>query len=275
MYPVDDLLGQQFGRLIVREFLGRNNENRPIWSCRCSCGNEVEVLGRNLTGGITRSCGCYRRDVLSKTRRLDLSNRWFGRLRVIRSIGSRSGRQFWKCLCSCGNVTDVESSSLVRGNTTSCGCARYENATASSTTHGMSHLPEYSTWKSIRRRCLVETSKDYKDYGGRGIKICDTWIESFENFYADMGPRPSPNHSIDRENNNGNYEPGNCRWTTAEEQALNKRTTRYVIYHGESIPMVQLARTHGINYSRLKYLLNKGYSAEDAVATIINEKRVI
>src|SRR5580693_2694053 len=147
------------------------------------------------------------------SKRLELTGSRFGRLTVSGFAYVKSRRAYWNCVCDCGAVRVVASATLVIGNTKSCGCLGRENLKASNLIHGMSKTAEHKTWSGIIKRCENPKGKYWKNYGGRGIKICERWRNSFLNFYADMGPRPSPQHSIDRfPNNDGNYEPENCRW---------------------------------------------------------------
>jgi hypothetical protein len=132
------------------------------------------------------------------------------------------------CKCECGNKKIVMLSNLKNGSTKSCGCISKLLTSQRSKTHGDSKSPEYKTWKNMKRRCDNPKGNRWMHYGGRGIKVCDRWLHSYENFLNDMGRKPSPQHSIDRIDVNGNYEPSNCRWSTAKEQANNtKRNKKY------------------------------------------------
>ena len=159
----------------------------------------------------------------------DLSGQTFGRWTVLNKYKSIKKRVRWFCQCKCGNKKFVTAACLKDGRSKSCGCYAKENKYKIRTTHGMKGSPEYISWQSIKTRCLNKNRKCYKNYGGRGIRVCDRWLNSFENFYKDMGPRPSPKHSIDRIDVNGNYCPENCKWATRHQQAINHRNNKKYI----------------------------------------------
>jgi hypothetical protein len=180
----------------------------------------------------------------------------FGRhLVVSRAANNVEGRARWVCRCDCGEVREVSAGSLKRGDSTSCGCLARELASTRETTHGeasrKNKSPEYRTWNAIIDRTTNPSTPKYPDYGGRGIKVCKRWRSSFVNFLADMGRRPSPQHSLDRINNDLGYNPKNCRWATAKEQSRNTRNNHILIYRGESKSIAEWAEIKGFKYATL------------------------
>ena len=157
---------------------------------------------------------------------VDLTNKRFGRLVAIRrrSARDRDGRSrvWWKCACDCGKTKEIISSSLIRNITTSCGCFQRENAKLVATKHGGTKDTRYKAWAGIIQRCTNPSNHAFHNYGGRGITVCERWM-TYSNFESDVPPRPSSLHSIDRIDNESGYKPGNVRWATAKQQALNRR----------------------------------------------------
>lgn len=228
----DDLTGQVFNRLTVVRFLGTNKQNQSQWLCKCECGNETIVNPTPLKSGHTKSCGCF-----NKERKIQGIKRWhkkkwtkdeligrrFGKLTVHSfSHKGRNGMRNWICLCDCGNTVVRNTGRLQDRFDSNCGCEKglYKHG------HCVDYTttPTYTSWHGMFRRCYNPKARWYYRYGGRGITVCDRWQgeHGFENFLADMGERPEGT-SIDRINNDGNYEPNNCRWATPKEQARNTR----------------------------------------------------
>ena len=182
---------------------------------------------------------------------IDLTGKRFGRLVVVERVGSVRGKMFWKCKCDCGGVSVVSTTHLKSGNTKSCGCLRKDSNISKDTTHGMRNTRIYYVWCALKKRCNNKNDKQFENYGGRGIKVCDDWL-SFEGFYSwavSSGYRPGL--TIDRIDNDGNYCPENCRWATMEEQNNNKRNSIYVTYNGETHTIGQWSKITGIPYMKL------------------------
>lgn len=187
----------------------------------------------------------------------------YGRLTALGEAKQRKQYRMMLCQCDCGNVVTCRRSHLRSGATKSCGCL-LNDKNRERQTHGeaANKSPEWRTWVGMRKRCLTETDKAYRHYGGRGINICARW-SAFENFLADMGRKPSPDHSIDRIDNDGNYEPGNCRWATRLEQSRNKRTT--ILSEDVAIQIRELANS-GVSKAEISRSLNVHYSSVKQVA---------
>jgi hypothetical protein len=173
----------------------------------------------------------------------------FGRLIVGEFSHKRKYLQYWSCICDCGGNTIAYAGNLKNGNTQSCGCFHSERF--KHVTHGQSETWAYGIWGKMKDRCLNPNNQKYKDYGGRGIKIHERWLNSFENFSSDMGPRPSPKHSIDRKDNDGDYAPDNCHWVTSKEQTRNKRTNVIIDMPQGQMCLLDAARLAGIEYGTL------------------------
>jgi len=196
---------------------------------------------------------------------IDISGRRFGKLVAKRCIGSGPGGRIWEFLCDCGRTCKAPASRAILGTTRSCGCGIVEAVILRCTKHGNAkmgcHTTEYRIWQGMRKRCLCTTEAAYPNYGGRGITICDQW-ESFPQFLSDMGRRPSPNHSLDRKNNDGPYSPENCRWATRTEQARNTRKNVYLSMEGVTMTLPEWAERIGVKPKSLYHRRKRGWSDE-------------
>ncbi len=179
----------------------------------------------------------------------------------------------WWCRCTCGTRRAVPVPGLRKGTSTSCGCAVREKTSARMRTHGMKGTHTFTTWCLMRYRCTRPTMTHYENYGGRGIKVCDRWLHSFENFLEDVGERPSTKHTIDRIDSNGNYEPGNVRWATHLEQRHNRRDVVRIPCQGRSFMLVEWARELRLPFSVLHQRLRYGWSVERAFTEPLQRRR--
>ena len=183
---------------------------------------------------------------------IDLTRKRFGKLTAIERDFSKRKRTMWICECDCGNTITVRSDVLLTGHTQSCGCMQKEITSNIKKTHGMANKRLYNIYNNMIRRCYHEKTTKYADYGGRGIKVCDEWKNDKMTFFKWATSNGYEEHlTIDRINNDGNYEPSNCRWVTMKEQAKNKRTNHLVEYHGKSQSLKQWSEELGIKYCTL------------------------
>lgn len=201
----------------------------------------------------------------------DITGKAYGRL-VVTGYAGRwiHWKSCWHVDCSCGKSFITVGNLLKMDRVKSCGCLARDILSARSVTHGQArrgnHHKLYCVWVGMRSRCSDPTSQSYPAYGGRGIKVCSSWEASFDRFLSDMGDRPSLKHSIDRIDNNGNYEPGNCRWVTREVQVKNKRNNRFVEINGERMIVADWSRKTGVHQSLICGRLNFGWRPIDAVS---------
>lgn len=175
-----------------------------------------------------------------------------------------SGDLKWSFRCDCGNVFETSGYSVRSGKVRSCNECAVERSRQASVTHGLSGTTEFDIWTGIISRCTNKKSRSYPRYGGRGIHVCERWASDFEAFLSDMGPRPSLGHSIERKNNDGHYEPGNCIWATAKEQANNKRSNRLVTVNGVTKTVAQWADSTGLSYDTLWQRLGRTRATAEA-----------
>lgn len=203
-------------------------------------------------------------------------NACYGRLTVV----DRESATRVTCVCSCGSgPRSYRAASLRSGNTSSCGCLAKERQAEvghSLATHGMSGTSIYKTWAEMRSRCSNPENKSYPRYGGRGIAVCARWDKSFEAFLADMGDRPSPTSTLDRIDNDGNYEPGNCRWATKREQTRNRSVAKNVTFSGITLPLLDWCERYGASYSMVHSRIFKhGWPLELALFAPASARRAL
>ena len=215
---------------------------------------------------------------------LQIIGKRFGNLLVKNYLGRRvkcktkDGKISWvsvvEAVCDCGVYKKYDTWVLTSGQVKSCGCVSNKVGASKRTKHGHAArgntTTEYSIWLSMKNRCRLKNNIRYSNYGGRGIKVCDRWLNSFENFLQDMGHRPSCSHSIDRINNDGDYEPNNCRWATSVQQGRNKSTNRILVYNGNEICLSELSILTGICDSTLSYRIKK-WGIEKAISCPLGE----
>jgi hypothetical protein len=199
---------------------------------------------------------------------LDITGRRFGKLTAIYELPREGGRgpRRWMCRCDCGRERSARPTYLHSGTIRSCGCLLRETLLRRNQTHGKSGTPEYRAWCGMRERCRNPRLPAYRDYGGRGITVCPRW-ESFEAFLADMGPRPSPRHTLERINNDGPYAPRNCRWATRGEQCRNYRRNHHIEHQGRDMLLMAWAEEKGLRLHTLIVRLRRGWSVEQALET--------
>lgn len=202
----------------------------------------------------------------------DITGQRFGRLVAISYAGRKSSAR-WLCQCDCGNHKVVSVDHLRNGDTRSCGCLRTEATRERSLKHGQANkTPEYKVWCGMLRRCYNSHERSYPDYGGRGITVCDQWHQ-FENFFADLGPRPTADHSIERIDTNGPYSPDNTRWATKKEQDNNRRSNIHIEFQGEILTLSQWAERYEIKFQTLWARIKVyGWPVERALTEPVNKK---
>lgn len=246
-------IGNRYGKLIVLEDAG-NIKGVHKWKCKCDCGNFVVVAGVKLRSGHTKSCGCLKNEIGSTLSKNEIGNK-YGNLTVINCGGTDNGYMSWICKCDCGNIVKVRGSNLRNGNTTSCGCYQKENPPR--LTHGKTNNRIYKIWSCMKTRCSNPNSNRHESYLDKGIKICEDWL-IFENFYEwSINNGYKYNFSIDRIDNNGNYEPSNCRWADSETQSNNKSNNHVLTYNNESLTVTQGERKFGLYRGKINKYLKK------------------
>ncbi len=260
-----DLTGVRFGKWLVRSFSETTNYGDRVWVVRCECGNDFHIREKILLSG--RSVGCIQ--CLRRDENIKLVGGRFGRLTIVGIDDAKTKKSgvVFICDCDCGKRTKVYGlSRLKAGVVRSCGCYGKDQRLKSVRSHGKTGSSEYVSWCNMRRRCYDPSVESFKHYGGRGITVCDLWRESFENFFADMGNRPK-GKLLDRIDNDGNYEPDNCKWSTRREQNYNRRITIKIEWRGETRTIGDWAEITGLSWSRIWSRYYRGMTGKQIFET--------
>lgn len=254
-----DRTGQRYGKLLVIR-RGEPTSSGASWECRCDCGAVCVATANNIRVGQTSCAACA-----IAARREDLTGQKFTRLTVIRPVPKTKGRVAWECLCDCGNVHFSSALHLKNGHTQSCGCLAKERSSEANTTHGLSGHPAYDVWVAMCQRCTNPNNPWFHRYGGRGIKVCERW-QSSSAFLEDMLSTWAKGLTLDRIDNDGDYEPGNCRWVTQAEQMSNRARTIRAEVNGESLTVPELSQRYGVRSNTIRARLRAGKSGAALVA---------
>ena len=241
-----DLTGQKFGMLTAIKRIASKN-GRSIWLCRCDCGNIKEVNSRELLNGDTKSCGLHRVQ--------DIIGQKFNRLTVIKRLqNDKYQNTRWLCQCDCGKYIETYGISLRNNKTKSCGCLTNELRRKKKKDNPFIKEPLYWRYTRIKSRCFSKSNRRYKDYGGRGISMCDEWKNDFMSFYNwAMANGYKDDLTIDRIDNDKGYYPENCRWVNNKEQANNRRNNIIVKYQDKEMTLKQWASLLNLNYKSVHY----------------------
>lgn len=262
-----DLTGQRFGLLTVIERVFPNTKfGVTRWRCLCDCGIEVIRASDGFKKGKNQSCGCLLSKIIienNKKSTIDLTGQRFGRWLVIergKKEDKRAGGAYWLCKCDCGTEKEVSSFHLRNGTTLSCGCGIV--------THGLSYSPIRNIHRHMLERCYDKSSQAYKNYGGRGIVICNEWLDIKIFHEWAMASGYEKGLTIERMDNNGPYSPENCKWATMKEQQKNRRNNIFLTLNGETKILSVWARVLNIPPYTIKWRLDQGKTVEEALSTL-------
>lgn len=241
----------RFGKLTVIKQVERkpdDKDNHLKWLCHCDCGNEITVRSSNLRSGCVKSCGCLKYEIK------DIKGQRFGRLIALEHVGFSSNRvALWKCRCDCGNIVIVREGNLHSGKSQSCRCLNIDRTKETNLRHGMAHTRLYNIWSKMKERCYNPARKAYKNYGGKGVHVCDEWRNDFQKFYDwAINNGYKENLTIDRINSNGNYEPSNCRWVTLSENTRLKYKSDFITVGDLSLTIHDWAQRIGLSQKTLR-----------------------
>ncbi|MBS4025650.1 MAG: hypothetical protein KGZ96_08250 [Clostridia bacterium] len=275
--PKEDLTGKTFNDLtVVRLHTAKSVDRRFLWECECACGRGEVVIAssKDLKGGRKRSCSC----MYNKKRRasVDLTGQIFNMLKVEKFLNKRNadGEFLWQCLCDCGSNTEVATGDLTKNAVKSCGCLKGKNQFDNPSYLYKSYPRIYRIWQGIKKRCANPNYESYANYGGRGIKVCEKWQEFPAFLFWALENGYEKNREIDRINNNGNYEPSNCRWVTAKENSRNKSNNRHITIKGVTKTMAEWAEIAGVLPKTISDRIERGWPEEDLSLTRGSRRKI-
>lgn len=267
--------GETYGQWKVLSQLSREKGRDVFWLCECSCGKVKSVAQGALGRGKSLSCGCRAKGPQPRKIK-DISGCKSGKLtalQYVETLVSPSGtrRDMWLCLCECGVKKVFDGWKVRSGRVKSCGCNRFYAQRGERTQES---YPEYACWKSMLQRCRDSGLPAYKNYGGRGIKVCEAWVKDFYRFLKDVGERPSPYHSLNRIDNEGDYAPGNVEWATTKEQLRNTRVNLVINFKGREQCLAAWCEELNLNYHTIWRRIKKlGWDPVRAIATPIGARK--
>lgn len=270
-----DLTGKRFGRLTViskgNGYYTKGGQYKTTWLCRCDCGNTKEIASEKIRKGHTQSCGCVRKEKVGKVNFDDITGQRFGRLTVIRFLKPEERedwRRQWLCRCDCGKEVQVNSNNLRSNRTRSCGCLVSEKIGNLNKKYKYTSKRLYSVYKGMMDRCYDVDHREYHNYGGRGIEVCEDWKSDYDAF-ADWAFKSGYDENakygectLDRENVDKSYSPENCRWITNQAQQNNRRDCIYATYKGETHTCMEWSKILGMTYNKVHYHLKRGRTIE-------------
>lgn len=253
-----DMVGMTVGKLTVVSQCGKTHDGKTRWLCDCACGRSVVVTGKDLRSGHTKSCGCLK--LGPRENSVVHAGEVYGRWTVLeRASNDGPHKTQWLCRCSCGIQRVVLTSSLRSGKSQSCGCLNRDIVVGMRTKHGgCLNDPEYTVWRGMKQRCRDRNQEGYANYGDRGVSVCADWLYDYARFLDDMGPRPGPEYTLERKDNDGPYCKDNCVWATRKQQNRNKRSTIWIVIGGERRCLGEWAEVLHVSYGTLYYRVKRG-----------------
>ena len=258
--PYKNYIGQVYNKLTILDI--KHKGKNLYYSCKCECGNLKDIRCDQVLDSSVKSCGCLKHT----NKHEDLSGKKYGKLTVIREAGRKSKKILWECKCDCKNIVFITGDNLKSGHTASCGCYQKERTKETLSKHGKTNTRLFTIWQGMKNRCYNKKSNRFTRYGGKGIKVCDEWLNDFQNFYEwAINNGYSETLTIDRVNNNGDYCPENCRWCDYTEQSNNRSTNRFIEYKGERKTIANWSKVTGIPRSTIWNRLKANKTIEEVL----------